>query len=337
MNERSATSGFQSHLPPGGPPGEGKTLYWIGAVSFEERCSGSLQVLAASERRVARAYVLRYATTVVGARDLEERRNRRMDSMVSMLAKSGCKDIIDREVDAYGSRDTAEVVEQCVGRLSPNDELVVDITCLTKITAITACGRLATRGGTACVAYTLPRVYGGMAENRRDFGGWRSSVIMPLGREPRSLDEGKSRGIVVPGHESHRLTIALGDIEPSGGCLVRAITPDRPDFEAVTASRNRRLIETFVGRRGWKEQRVVFTDSSTMRELVALEAAVARQNQGPLYLYLLGPKSLLASGVMSAVSEYPEGSWIVYPAPSFYDAEYSSGIGTTYWWHVTTR
>ena len=180
------------------------------------------------------------------------------------------------------------------------------------------------------ICYTLPRNYLALAELRDDFMGFPFTITAPLVDGAGLGDEARARGVVVLGHEGERLAVALSEMEPRQGSILLVGNRSRPDIMRVTQRRNKKVLGTLAGDT-WRTVRISFRDFGRVEELVASEAAGAAGEGAPLFIYPFGPKSTVLAVALAAAKHYPKGSWFVYPVPSFYDQQYTVGIGLTYW------
>jgi len=310
-------------------------LLWVGALSFERRCSGSLRVLGSAHSPLYRAAILDYAAATDATPSAAERREANYRAMAQSM------DALKREVPTerrrlspYRADELERAIVAFAGEVGDGKTYgVFDITCLTKIHTLVLAAALARSEwrGTACIAYTLPENYSSFAERNKDFGGFSYALVAPIVDGAKLGDESRARGVIVPGHESQRLLVALTEIEPSGGTIIEASTNFRPDFENITRTRNRRLIKDLLTRRTWTEAGIDFTSFPRVAAAVGQEIARAKDNGAPVLLYPFGPKSVIFAAAFTMASEYPQRSWFVYPTPRFYDVDYTEGVGSTYW------
>jgi hypothetical protein len=157
--------------------------------------------------------------------------------------------------------------------------------------------------------------------------------MAPLSDTALLDNEVRSRGIIVEGHESDRLIVALSEVEPAGGVIVVANTSKRPDFRVISERNNRRIVRQLMSIRpsDWKKEIVDTMDFRKMGLIVDKEVEIAKGHDAPVILYPFGPKPLIFSAAFQMCAEYPEGSWFVYPVPTAYDVNYSEGEGRSLW------
>lgn len=308
-------------------------LRWIGAISFEERCVGSVTEMRQTGLDVSRAVLLRYPTTIAMPRSEDERRRHHHEAQMKKTLGPAC-DVSVLDVDPYSPAVAFGVLGDVI-RASDDDEmLVVDVTCLTRchvmgLAAVVASdARLSER---LVIAYTSPRRYGALRSTSS--GGWRETMILPLVPGARLGNAGPARGLVVLGHEADRLAVALSEFEPQGGTVVVVDWRGRPDFSRVARSNNRSLLEYWklTGGEHWREVEIDVLEPAAFNQLVRTEAELARAQKAPVVLYPYGPKvSCLAAGLALAI-EYPDRGWFAYPVPRSYDIDHSYGVGRTRW------
>jgi len=306
---------------------------WVGAVSFEERCVGSLVALAADVQRIDRAILLDYSTRAAPAAVDQARRSENADAMTRAVLRLSGRAPDRRQIAPYASESLRLLLEEIANEIRPTT-VFFDISCLTKVHAISLASALVSEFHHLRwrVAYTMPENYGDLAA----FGAsssWRDIIIGPVAESAVLFNEAQGRGIIVPGHEGDRLAVALAELEPSGGLVLFADAKGRPDLRRLSEQKNQRILRHLIGlrSRSWTQARVGVADWHTAARLVTKEIELARRSDAPIILFPFGPKSLLFVVAAQLAAEYPEASWFVYPVPSIYDANYSEGIGRTVW------
>jgi hypothetical protein len=304
----------------------------MGAASFEERVDASIHELRKREIRINEAFVLEYRSTTKLDKPAVRMRARRGLRLLEELKADPHCEVHQRHVLAHSGSDFADVLQEallCAGaRL-----LVVDITCLTKLQTLVMASKLAVRqeASPVSVAYTLPDNYAVVSEKHVGFKGFQHVVVAPLSDEGRLGDESNARGVIILGHESDRLVVALDELEAGSGSVVLPTTPFRPDFAYRGRAKNRRTLRRLHQFGTWQRIAINFADSARMYALVENEAALASELGGPLIIYPMGPKTMIFAAGLAAASLYPEGSWFVYPIPSVYSSQVTEGQFATYW------
>lgn len=313
-------------------------VVWVGASSFEPRCTGSLTRLKSAGAAVTEAMRFDYASPTAKDEEAERLRSANRDEQERTLAALGSTDL---EVVRLSGAPTSLLVRALERRLLSahlaGQHVVLDISCFTRlhVIAIGSClGQLATPM-TISVVYTLPQNYTTMADRRPDFEGFLRVVIAPVVDGASLRSESRARGVILLSHENQRLLVALSEFEPAGGVIVQPITASRPDFAAVSRQRNRRIVGRLNLIGGWTSRSIPFSDAHRLMRVVGSQAEAASRAEGPLMLYPFGPKSLVFASALSAAQAYPEASWFVYPIPSFYDPFATEGVGDTFWASVT--
>jgi hypothetical protein len=306
---------------------------WVGAVSFEERCVGSLVALAADGQRIDRAILLDYPTKAAPAAVDQARRGENADAISRAVLQMSGRAPERRQIAPYASESLWLLLEEIANEMRPTT-VFFDISCLTKVHAISLAAALASEFHHLRwrVAYTMPESYGDLAAFSAS-SSWRDIIIGPVAESAVLFNEAQSRGIIVPGHEGDRLVVALAELEPSGGLVLFGDAKGRPDLRRLSEQKNQRILRHLIGLRSgsWTQARVGVADWQTAARLVAKEIELARRSDAPIILFPFGPKSLLFVIAAQLAAEYPEASWFVYPVPSMYDANYSEGIGRTVW------
>jgi hypothetical protein len=311
-----------------------RNVLWLGAVSFEERCKGSLEVLLKLGVKLKRGIALNYQTNVRPGPHAEDRRNENWRDLERLARTVMIEGIERRSAPAYLFQAAEETLNELVS--DPEvDAIVLDITCLTKIHALAAASVLARRTGTPrwVAAYSMPENYGIDPERNQDLPAWKDIIIAPLAETAQLFNETSGRGIILPGHEADRLIIALSEIEPAGGLIAVADTKRRPDLRYITQRRNQKTIQQLARMRAsnWVKRVVGVTDTWMLGRYVDQQIQLAMQHEAPVILFPFGPKSMVFAAAHRLAGRYPESSWFVYPIPSSYDAEYSSGLDDTIW------
>ncbi len=310
----------------------GERILWLGAISFEERCVGSVDKLAGLDVEVVSAVLLNYPTTVATPRVEDERRRRHYrEQILSKLGSAASTQIVD--VDPYAPLAAYLTLEEQL-RSNPHHVLIADVTCLTRCHALGLAAVLASNEDLlqrTVFSYTSPRRYGSLRVTSPS--GWRETAVLPLVPGARLGNAGHARGIVVLGHEADRLAVAVSEFEPEGGTQVVVELPGRPDFGRISRSNNRTLLEYWhlVGGGSWREVVLTVDEAARVVEVVKVETELARGQEAPVVLFPYGPKiTCLAAGVYLA-REYPHRAWFAYPIPRSYDIDHTFGVGRTQW------
>jgi len=235
-------------------------------------------------------------------------------------------------VAPYRFADIHRVIDHVREVTSPTTRIVFDITCLTKIHALALASALSQRplGSRWVAAYTLPESYGHMTE-RTGSPHWRDVIIAPLQNVAEIGEEATSRGIVIPGHESDRLWAGLSECEPSAGSVIWGTSNGRPDIGEKSRRLNKPVLDWLKGRTPgpWADSTVEIFSSSPLRLAIEQEARKAASTKAPVFLLAFGPKPLVFASGFYLSTIYPSGGWFVYPKPTTYDANYSTGSGRT--------
>jgi len=303
---------------------------WIGAASFEDRCTASLSALASAGAVFTEAIVLDYGNSSGSAVEVDLRRKN-----ISKMRELGAR-LLRQEprlfvVNAYSFQE----LQDCILALSGDADLVVaDISCFTKIhtLALASCLPTMSRLPIHYIAYSVPESYTHLG-SRRALPGWRDIIVAPLSDCAGLVNETHGRGVIIPGHEADRLIVGLAELEPSGGIIIHAETSRRLDLRYVSETANRKALRQLTKKHpeAWKTYIVGTEEYSVLASRVRREIDLARSNNAPVILFPYGPKSHVYCAGAVLASEYPESSWFVYPIPLLYDLEYSSGVERTVW------
>lgn len=311
-----------------------KHILWVGALSFEERCKASIIELAKHNIKLKEGIFLDYRTKIYPPTEAEEQRNLIWDELQILGEEVFLDGIRKEDISPYLFQSFENFLENKIENSSIS-ALIIDITCLTKIHAIAAASILArvkmpNKWG---FTYSIPENYGTLDSSGKELPAWRDIIIAPLAETGLLFYEESGRGIIIPGHEADRLIISLGEIEPAGGIIIIAHTQNRPDLKYLTLRKNQQTISQLTKRlkNNWEKQLISITDLPQLCILVRREIELARQHMAPVILFPFGPKSILFAVAYLLTLEYSESSWFVYPIPTYYDADYSSGIEKTFW------
>jgi len=313
----------------------GRTVLWIGALSFEERCTASLARLLEVSQPPAAAVLFDYPTVVHPASQDRERRRRNRS-----LLEEACRGAVPEvpleviTVEPYSYRAAQRAVQKQIAAVQP-DQVVLDVSCLTKIhvIALTHPAIFASSRHWE-LAYTMPETYGHLETSKDTGGGWRDVLVLPVGEPLEIANESEARGVVLTGHEGDRLIIALSELEPASGVVVTARADGRPDLRSRTEHRNLLMTQLLTSRGSgrWATETVSVRDPQALAEVVESQVGYARAAGAPVFLYPFGPKPFVALAAMQLASVPGLASWFVYPIPTSYDVDYSYGVGSVTWY-----
>ena len=315
------------------PPQEKTPLVWIGALGFEERGLGVLRTLVAERAHVVGSLVLNYGS-MAGADGADEERRRRIgDEGSALLSALGCPGVT-RKVDPYNFQECIQTLRDFIGTSDAHAVCLFDLTCMTKIHAVAlACFLSREIKVRWRVGYTTPETYSSPSRRTRRLG-CRDVLLVPLSPTAQIVNERNSRGIVVPGLEADRLSVALGEVEPSGGVILMCDAPGDPNLRRKARAANKRAIQALSWRTSmqWKETSLQVDRLHRAYFVVAEEVEAASARGGsPVFLFPFGPKPLaLVLGFELALT-YARASWLVYSIPFAYDLGYTQGVSATYW------
>lgn len=310
---------------------------WIGAASFEERSVASLRELHRQSAALSRIVLLDYKTSI---RPGGEGEAQRADNLADIRALARILSGRDPElapVDPYSFRAGGNILESLIG--SGCGQLIVDISCLTKIHTIAIATKLGTRqdpGLETYLVYAVPENYPGISSSA-SAEGWTDIIVGPLSETARLFNENSGRGIILVGHEADRLIVGLSEIEPAGGSIVLTWSRRRPDLGEVSSRRNLQLTRHLEAMRvaDWKRCWLELCDFEGLSDLVESEVVRASEKRAPVILFPYGPKPHVFGMTYELARRYFENSWFVYPVPASYDATYSEGVGEVLWLHLS--
>lgn len=306
---------------------------WIGASSFEDRCSGGLAALAAGGATFYSALIVNYSTRVKPDATAERRRLTNRIAIEGHLREMRTATVEQYTIEGFGFSAFQRLVRSALRGPYRPDFVVFDISSLTKIHTLALGSALAALPMRPrwVIAYTMPETYCFDAPTSQPT--WVDILIAPLAETASLFNEVDGRGILLPGHESERANVALAELEPTGGTILVVDTPGRPDFRAATEHRNAKLIRQLTSLRAskWTRQVVELTEPKEMARIVREEIAMARKGEAPVFLFGFGPKPQLLVASYELTGRYSEAAWFVYPVPQSYGVDICQGVGETKW------
>jgi hypothetical protein len=307
---------------------------WIGALSLGRRSVRTIQVLSEAKCAVRRATLLRYPAKLDLRGPSKGKWDSNLSAFLDAIAHGGQADLQEHSISPYAASELADALRaEALLAKDNSGQLVVDLTGFTKFhTGVMAAEAAVQRlEGVLTLGYTIPENYTGFSDRERSSAGFSQTLIVPVVDGAKLIHESRARGIILPGHEGQRLLVALGEIDPVGGTIIHAVTPDRPDFEQVTRHRNRLAYADFDRAGSWIDKSVELRRVRAVSNLVKAEINRARSARAPLLIYPFGPKPLIFATVFTAARLYPAGSWMVYPLPTTKFAAHTEGVSSTYW------
>ena len=311
-----------------------KHVVWLGAVSFERRCTGSVEHLLDAGLKVARAVVFDYPTKLVPQNAGEQQRSINRERLKQLLGKSVLWKHLNpyRYTEFVGEID--ELYRSYFNKEDPEQGIIFDITCLTKIhTLALAYWLLWRKPQTFAIAYSQPAYYGNPSKNIWGKGKWHSPVLVRLGLD--STDRYLStHAIVLVGHEGDRLRLALNEITPNSALIIKPLTrdPDSP-LAVVSNVQNQWLyseIKTGL-REGFTEEQFHVTDLANLRTSINAYCERSKLRTARIVLCPFGPKPFVFVTAMASLTTHPNNTWLSYPIPFSYDPDYSEGFKYTLW------
>lgn len=305
---------------------------WIGALSFEERCVNSIEMLSREEFSLDRTILLDYPTQAVPELQDLELRKVHLARMMEASAKVNKTPIERKNVVSHSFQEFYSLLDFTVQE-DRSSLYILDATCLSKVHTLALAAVLnEKKGADWIVAYSVPENYQSVADEIANIG-WKDIIVAPLAETAYLFNEISSRGIILPGHDVDRLIIALSELEPAGGTIVMADTPRRPDLRQMSFTKNKNIIRQLEGlqSRVWKTETVGLHDLDLLEKLILDEVELAKEKSAPIILFPFGPKLHVFFAGLLLCELYPEASWFVYPIPHNYGVNYTEGVDTTLW------
>jgi hypothetical protein len=304
---------------------------WVGTLSYEERCLGSLYSLHRLGIVPEFGVVLRYSTT----NDEENVCGDRIDvnaAIIERMAPMAFGRFLGTvSVSMYSTLSLENAILSLVSE-SKATCVLFDMTCMTKLHAIALAGFLASgKLANWKIAYTQPDNYGSLDD--REVNKWADVLIAPVTIGSSFGSEEASRGVIIAGFEVHRIMVALGEVEPPAGLILVGKTPGRPDQLKLSMRRHVHLIDRLTkrSRDRWKVVSPDIFDFAEVFTLIDQEVAIAAKDDAPILLFPFGPKPLVFGSCFRLVEKSDNAAWFLYTVPANHDLEYSEGVAKTTW------
>jgi hypothetical protein len=165
---------------------------WVGALSFEQRCLGSLRAMASFGVALSTAMVIDYPTEVSPVGVATKKRKAHWKEMKQKLAAMTTSDdgVSSAKIHPYRLGAFRGLLQRLLCRevFGPSARCIIDITCLTKAHTLALASWLVdTRGSRpdVIVAYTRPEQYGTPAKHLSRSGRWLDTVLAPFELSPQ--------------------------------------------------------------------------------------------------------------------------------------------------------
>lgn len=305
------------------PPVFRGPILWLGAASFEPRCVGSAQVLRG---KLPAAVIIDYATRIEPAVE-GERRRAKYRAAIQACAVSW--EVL--RIGSYQFGSIFGVLNELHARpCDPDTELVIDVTCITKIHAVAVALWLVsqTRFRVVHLAYSRPSEYRTTRRHVWGKGKWVETVVAPF--DFAASHDGRGvRGLFLLGHEGDRLRLAADALSAESGVAVVA-KASRQELRIASEAQNAWFLRT-AERRGVKTVALDFFAVEKML-LIARELALeAVADSARIVLYPLGPKPLVLGAALALASVARHFAWYSYPIPLAYDLNVTGGWAETRW------
>lgn len=332
-----------------GPAELPRRVHWIGAVSFEDRCSASLLSLT-RERGIALvgATILDYPTTVYGDTG-EGVRRRNLEQLKGLCDISSVKPEV-QIIHPYRSAELTALLRSKEHEHSgPGgaSAILVDLTCLTKVHKI-VCAKWAHGARHDCstfICHTKPEAYLVPASLGETTRKWRDILLAPISDAHEQTGvEGSATGdwvdehefgVLLLGHDAARTRAALAHLEPDQCLVLVSSFGDGMEKEAVVSrTEHADLLERVrIGQLpGWSVQHVNMLPVDNV--MTVTRDWSASVGHGRRVLFPFGPGPLVFGATLGLLNDRASASWFVYPVPESYPADYSRGVGSTTWWSV---
>lgn len=320
---------------------------WVGAVSFEQRCTESLKQLV-ELGPIGAAHLIDYGTRVLPIARSDHYRNKNRRELVQ-AARDGSAPVVRKTLYPYqvpsGLQFFDAVAEDAIANDIP--ALVFDVSCFTKLHALAWavwCHERSWKfGGRIFLANTTPLQYAWQERQSVVRGDYRDVVFTSVGRvQKRQLaNEWRSAVDVVCllGHEGLRLRLALSSLEILRGMAVLSSRPDGSDVGLMAQLENAAFLQDAAANRG-----ADWTLVESMGDPSDISAAIEKFARGTaadrIVIAPLGPKPLVIETALSAFRGLEDSStslWVSYPVPQAYSLDYSIGVRHTQFYEYIRR
>lgn len=311
-----------------------KRCVFVAVNSYESRTLHALKEYLQNVAGSSDFIIVDYQGGATSQMNAERRRTKNREALVRCIEERGFAAPTIRRLDPYSFNEIQQFVRELV-RDHANADIVLDVTCMTKVHAIGigACiAQLPTNDRKRFVlAYVIPDAYGILANG--EVAGWQRVIIAPLVQGARLENERDSRGILLPGFESDRLIAALAEVEPAHGVAVIQGFDSRPELGLMATEQTNEVLRLAPASQ-WDQRTCSILDPVALQTAVSQEASHAQSRKAPVFLYAFGPKPTDVIAALELSSRYPEGAWFVYPVPNGYAHIQSAGIDRCLWYRL---
>jgi len=321
-----------------------RDLVFVGAGSGEERSSACFEQLVRSQRMPRSVYVVDYDTPALRGKGEPDATTEGGDSLLWQASRrlqelrgSQTKQLL---LNPYASQPFIDAVVEL--RQAENGcTLVLDYSCFTRVHVIalaTIMAQWPDHTPSPVLCYTIPQSYVIETRERR---AWRDVLLVPIGSPKASENEGRAYGLVMAGHDSDRLGVALQEYEPDRGIVTYIMTKNRPDFYRRAREANSDIVSWLRAIRdpgpdtegegfSWTETVLMLEDVERVESATRLLVDSARQERATVLLFPFGPKlsALAAAFTIARESDIP--AWGILPTPIGVEGEFSWGVGPRY-------
>lgn len=298
---------------------------WLGALSFEERCLGSLESLLRAGGEVEAVHLVDYTTRVRPRSDAAEYRAIHLNRFEGLVGRDR---IQSRRFAGARYVEGLRFLSEVGLHHPPDIPLMVDATCLTKLHATAVAYMLLSewRDRRVVLAFSYPNSYGPASSWQH--GRWKDVVQVRLDLDSEYHHRG-AEGIAVMGHEGDRLRLGLHEVQPEALTVVQYCSPDNrfPEAQTVAEIQNAELLNSIADGSEPRYELAEVGDLVELSTVVAKRVESARLLDRRLVLFPLGPKWLVLYTAYEALRMFMEGTWACYPVVSEYDVKYSIGYG----------
>ena len=310
-----------------------ENIFWIGALSFEDRCMGSINSLLKNNLVIKKAFILDYLNVLLIPKESEENRSQNKRMML-ILIKNQFQLL---GIHPYRYSEFFGMLEKTYEDISRSNNrcvIVIDFSCLTKIHTVALAYWICKQKLSIPIvlAYSQPEFYGNPYKNI--WGKGKLTRTLHIRLDLNSTKTYSSTNVIaILGHEGDRLRLAINEANPDDGLVIKVLPKKIPSkLSTVTDIQNSWLYqEIHDGIRDFKIKKLEYDNISELIKLITNYCKAAKDINSRIVLCPFGPKPFIYYTAFAILSTYPELAWLFYPVPASYDPDYSKGFDKTLW------
>ena len=330
---------WQKGVPLNFSKSPGEHLTWIGALSFEERCLGSIYTSLSSHLKSL--LLINYSTKLSSIEQGEKLRMKHKNRLIKHLEFSNPNLLLtEKTVNAYSRSLLLKILDGFLQKLLENDpnqliSVVIDISCLTKIHTIYSILWCLNNPKVinTYILYTRPQTYGSPKQTHGGpSAGWIHTIINPLkiSKKPITTEFNIpiTYCIYLMGHEGDRARAALFNLPIDILYGIFVLSPNEPRLEERCRIENEDIIRDIERKKvlGAKIIECEIMDNDFLLQTLENNLSKINDMNSLIYFLPLGPKPLILTSVLAFWKFASVDVEVVYPIPVVYDINYTYGI-----------